>query len=265
MDADAIESGQQRHATLRWSALSFDLDGTLVDSLGEITAAANQAIAEFGFAAQPPAAIAVLVGGGGRELVRRLLERLATLPPNAALPRRGDATAAAEGAEAAPPSLERLFGRFMHHYAALAGTMAKPYPGCDEALRQLLAAGVRLACVTNKDEREAQRVLQATRLDDCFELLLGGDSLAQKKPQREVLDHVLRTFGIERGAFAHVGDSAVDIAAARNAGVAAWAVPWGYNGGKPIAAAQPDRLFGSLAEIADFVCAENRACSTDVA
>ena len=224
----------------RWTALSFDLDGTLVDTAAEIAEAANRATAEFGLAAQPVAAITPLIGAGGHELVRRLLARLAVDVP-----------------AAAAVSLEQVAARFKQHYAAIAGSSATPYPGCAEALQRLRSAGLRLACVTNKDLREARLTLQATALDGCFELLLGGDSLPQKKPRREVLDHALRALGAERRGFAHIGDSATDIAAARNAGVAAWAVPWGYNGGEPVAAARPDRLFDSLPGIADYVLGES--------
>lgn len=231
----------------RWSALSFDLDGTLVDTADEIAAAANRATAEFGLAALPVAEITRLVGAGGRELMRRMLARLQT---------QSSAPPALPAVDTAPP-LDRLFARFRHHYAAIAGSGVRPYPGCAETLQRLRAGGVRLACVTNKDLLEAQLTLRATRLDACFEVLVGGDTLPQKKPQREVLDHVLRRLGTERRGFAHVGDSAIDIGAARNAGVAAWAVAWGYNGGEPISAAHPDRLFDTLPEIAEHVLAEN--------
>lgn len=225
--------------SLRWAALSFDLDGTLVDTLDEIATAANAAIAEYGLQAQSRDEILPLVGAGSRELMRRLLQRQS--PMTAVVP------------------LDLAYARFTQHYRAIAGSSARPYPGCAVMLQRLRDAGVHLACVTNKDLHEARLTLQATRLDGWFELLIGGDSLPQRKPQREVLEHVLQTFGCERRAYAHVGDSTTDVAAARNAGVAAWAVPWGYNAGVPIATAAPDRVFDTLPAIAEHVLAENAA------
>jgi phosphoglycolate phosphatase len=112
---------------------------------------------------------------------------------------------------------------------------------------------VRLACVTNKEARHAQQVLQANGLADAFELLIGGDTLPVKKPDPGVLQHVARHFGVPLQRLAHVGDSAVDVQAARNAGVAAWALPHGYNAGQPVATAGPDRLFDDLGAVARHV------------
>ncbi|MBU2407327.1 MAG: HAD-IA family hydrolase [Gammaproteobacteria bacterium] len=99
----------------------------------------------------------------------------------------------------------------------------------------------------------ARRVLKATRLDSYFELLIGGDTLPVRKPDPAVMRHVLQHFGIAPERAAHLGDSAIDIATARNAGVAAWAVPYGYNGGTPVAESRPDRMFATLAQVAAHV------------
>ena len=209
--------------------LSFDLDGTLVDTGAEIAAAVNLTLRDFDRAPLAQAAIEALIGAGAHELMRRVLARV-------------DAAQVLDHAA--------LMQRFEQHYAAQAGSMAQPYPGCVAALQQLLAAGLRLACVTNKEQRHAQRVLDATALAPYFELLIGGDTLAWKKPDARVLRHVVAALGSRPVHAAHVGDSQTDLAAARNAGVADWAVPWGYNAGTPIAQARPTRLFDSFAAIA---------------
>ena len=228
-------------ATRRWTALSFDLDGTLVDTAAEIATAANRATAEFGFTAQSVAAITPLIGAGGHELVRRLLARLAVHTP----------------AAAAVP-LEQVAARFKQHYAAVAGSSAMPYPGCAETLQRLRgrrAPGLR--------HQQGPARSPADPAGDRARRLLRAAARrrqpAAEEARREVLDHALQVLGGDRRGFAHIGDSATDIAAARNAEVAAWAVPWGYNGGEPVAAARPDRLFDSLPEIADHVLAENAA------
>ncbi len=214
--------------------LSFDLDGTLVDTGGEIAGAVNDTLRDFALAPRAQAEIEALIGAGTRELMHRLLARV---DPRQRLHE---------------PAVLR---RFEQHYAAHAGAAAQPYPGCVETLRQLRAADVRLACVTNKEQRHAQRVLDATALAPYFELLVGGDTLAWKKPDARVLRHVVAALGSRPAHAAHVGDSQTDLAAARNAGVADWAVPWGYNAGTPIAQAQPTRLFDSFAAIAAAVLA----------
>ena len=228
---------------MRYDLLGFDLDGTLVDTAEEIAAAANAALADVGVAPRPPAEIAALIGSGTRELVRRLRERaLEGRPP-----------------QAGAPAYEALLARFDAHYAEVAGRGARPYPGARETLARLRAGGVRLACVTNKEARFAARVLRSSGLDDCFDLVVGGDTLPERKPHPAVFAHVLAALGGRPATSAHVGDSRIDVETARGAGVAAWAGPWGYNGGASVAEAAPDRLFHSLPAIAAHVLAANTA------
>jgi len=217
--------------------VSFDLDGTLVDTAAEIAEAANRALESHGIARRPVADITLLIGAGTRELMRRLLARCFIEEPSLAARVRPDDVLA---------SMDT-------HYAQTTGTSAAPYAGCRETLTELKVAGIKLACVTNKEWRHAERVLAVTGLDGLFDLLIGGDSLPEKKPHASVLRHVAATLGARTTHMAHVGDSAVDVAAARNAGVAAWAVPYGYNAGQPITQAKPQRIFAELNDVADYV------------
>jgi phosphoglycolate phosphatase len=224
---------------LRYRLISFDLDGTLVDTASEIAEAANLALDQHGIPRRPPQEIAELIGAGTRELILKLFARCVAEQP--ALAERVSTEAILAGMEA--------------HYAVTTGTSAQPYEGCIDMLVRLKSAGLRLACVTNKEIRHAHRVLEVTQLANCFDLVIGGDSLPKKKPHASVLQHVARELGASLDATAHVGDSAIDVAAAREAGVAAWAVPWGYNAGVAVAESRPDRLFDSLAQVADHVLA----------
>jgi phosphoglycolate phosphatase len=233
--------------TRAYTALSFDLDGTLVETAGEIADAVNRALADCGVPRQPLPAISRHIGMGAHALMHRLRKDLLEAEPRLA------------------PRLEpsALLSALDRHYGDTAGTSGTPYPGVHEALTALREAGVRLACLTNKERRFAQRVLDRTGLDGYFELVIGGDTLPVKKPHPGAIQHVIAMLDGEASRFAHVGDSRTDIEAARNAGVAAWAVPWGYNAGEPIEASAPDRIFGSYADIAAHVlgAAPRRAAS----
>lgn len=217
--------------------VSFDLDGTLVDTAGEIAEAANRTVEEFGLPRRAVAEIAELIGAGTKELMLGLLRRIASDPATADV------------------VLDQniALDRFAHHYAATSGTTCRAYPGAQDALRRLRRAGLRLACVTNKEERYSRKVLAACAMHDAFDLLIGGDTLAVKKPDARVLAHAITMLGGTCDNTAHVGDSRTDVEAARNAGVAAWVVPYGYNQGEPIENARPDRVFRDLGEVADYV------------
>lgn len=221
----------------RYALLTIDLDGTLVDTATEIAEAANRSIEEVGLPRQSVAMITRLIGAGTRELMLKLLNRVAV----------------DRGITLAPADREAVLRRFDVHYEATAGTACLPYPHVADALSRLRHAGVRLACVTNKEARYSELVLAACGLSHAFDLLVGGDTLAVKKPDPRVLGHVIDLLGATRETTAHVGDSRTDVEAAHNAGVVAWVVPYGYNGGEPIESARPDRIFADLGEVARHV------------
>ena len=219
---------------MTYDLICFDLDGTLVDTAPEIAEAVNLALEAHGMKRRPVDEIVLLIGNGTADLMRRLLERIVQEQPTL-----GDTV-----------HLPDLLATLDRCYAQTTGTRAQLYPGCAEALSDLRRAGRRLACVTNKEIHHARAVLRATGIGGFFELTIGGDSLPEKKPHASVLRHVADALGVSLARCAHVGDSLTDVLAARNAGVTAWAVPYGYNAGRPIADARPDRIFQSLGEVA---------------
>ena len=207
--------------------LFVDLDGTLIETAPEIADAVNDTLLQFGHAPASQQQITDWIGHGTREL---LIQALAQATHTTADAVRGSAQFA---------TIEAAFGE---HYLRRCGSRSQLYPQVRATLTALRAAGVRLALVTNKEARYTQAVLAAHQLDQAFDRVVCGDTLAVRKPNPAGIESCLQQFGVapERALF--VGDSSIDVATARNAGIAVWVLPYGYNMGQPIAASAPDRV-----------------------
>jgi phosphoglycolate phosphatase len=210
----------------------FDLDGTLIDTAPEIGDAVNALLKDYGLPPATESSVRAWIGHGARQTLVRALQQT---PQGRALLDQGDS--------------ETVFARFDQHYRTHCGRRSRVYPGGRETLAALQAAGVRCAILSNKERRYAEIVLAAHGVLEFFELLVCGDSLPVRKPDPAPVHHCLREMKVTAGRALLVGDSDVDIATARNAGIAVWAVTYGYNGGKPIGLSRPDFAIESLDEI----------------
>lgn len=215
-------------------AILMDLDGTLIDSAADIALSLNRALDDLGLPRVSELQVRDWVGRGAGRLVEVVLQHV--VPHHADNPYRHEVEA-------------RLLERFMARYQDSVCEASTVYPGVRDFIDAAQAAGIRLACVTNKPYKPAVALLRALDLLDDFELLIGGDTLAHKKPHPEPLLHCLRHFEVTASQALMVGDSRNDVDAARAAGIKVVAVPYGYNHGEPIEACAPDRLVASLAEL----------------
>jgi phosphoglycolate phosphatase len=214
--------GQPIHAVL------LDLDGTLVDTLGDFEAALTCMLADLGFAPLRRQAVATLIGKGGEHLVRQTL-----------------------AAAAAPAALfDKAWALYQHHYRAINGQHASVYPGVHEGLVALQALGLPLLCVTNKPTAPAIELLRAKALLPHFEAVFGGDAFERKKPDPLPLLKACELVQTEPAQTLMVGDSANDVAAARAAGCPVVLLPYGYNHGEPAHTAAADALLPRLEAVA---------------
>ena len=125
------------------------------------------------------------------------------------------------------------------------------YPQVRETLVALRSRGVKLAVVTNKEGRYTATVLNAHQLMPLLDRVVSGDTLPTKKPDPAGIASCLAAFGVTPARALFVGDSSIDVATARNAGVPVWALPYGYNMGQPIAACSPDRIIADCSALLD--------------
>jgi phosphoglycolate phosphatase len=184
--------------------LAFDLDGTLVDSARDLAEGTNAVLESYGAPALPVETVVGMVGDGARVLVARAL--------------------AARGLD---PPLDEAFARFCRAYDERLTRHTRPYDGIVEGVAAL-ARQARLAVVTNKPLAPARRLLAAFGLAPHFAWVVGGDGPLARKPDPAGLRHVMTLSGHPAPDTLLVGDSAIDLATARAAGVRFCLVRYGF-------------------------------------
>jgi phosphoglycolate phosphatase len=185
----------------------FDLDGTLVDSGVDITRAINRMLRDHRLPGLVPAQVEPLLGEGARSLVSSVYDIL--------------------GVPVSPERLSEDTARYLEHYAEEPVHDSVLYRDARPALEQLAAHGVRLGICTNKNEGLAVRVLTELAVDHFFSTVVGGDSLAVRKPEPEHLLTAVRNLDLPAAQTLFVGDSRIDAECARRADVRCLLVDWG--------------------------------------
>jgi phosphoglycolate phosphatase len=186
--------------------LLFDLDGTLIDSVPDLTNALNEVLGERGYAPLAPDEVKPMVGDGVPALVARAFAA-----------RGGSAEEAAE-----------LLPRYIAFYEANATQLTRPYPGVGQTLRELRRRGYRTAICTNKLQRATVRVLRGLELDDLFDGVAGGDRYPVRKPDPGHLLELIREMGGKSTRAAMIGDSENDAAAGQAASLPVLLMRYGY-------------------------------------
>ncbi len=207
--------------------LIFDLDGTLIDSRLDLATAVNATRAEWRRGPLPHEEIFSYVGNGAPVLIRRAM-----------------------GPEAAPDEVAGALEFFLAYYRDHALDYTVLYPGVPEALQRMHSAGLKLAVLTNKPERISRRIIRGLGLDHMFRQVYGGNTFAHKKPHRIGIDTLRAELNALDAETWMVGDSYVDVQTARNAGVGACGVAWGFQP-ETFREFPPDVLVEDLGEFAD--------------
>ena len=219
---------------MQFQSVTFDLDGTLLDTIADLAEACRRMLDEIGAPTRSHDEITRFVGKGMAVLVERCLTQ--TTPPS-------------------PERLQEGIAAFRKHYATVNGMQARIYPGVREGLALWRAHGLKLGVVTNKPAQFTAPLLARTGLDVYFPVVVSGDTTAEKKPHPEPILHACRLLGVAPQDNLHIGDSINDILAARAAGSRAYCVPYGYNEGRPVDSADCDAL------VSDLVAAYRQALS----
>ncbi|NDK37794.1 phosphoglycolate phosphatase [Pseudoxanthomonas gei] len=209
-----------------YSLVVFDLDGTLVDSASDISEAVNRTLVDWSLPRVDETVIRGWIGDGARALVGSAFEHA------------GKAI-----------DLDEVMPGFMVHYADCLLLYPSVYPGVVDTLETLRARGIEVAVCTNKPERFVRPLLEALQLGDYFECIVGGDTLAQRKPSAVPLLHVVEKFGLQVSQCLMVGDSATDVETAAAANMQMALVTYGYLRGVDPHAVAGVRVIDDLREL----------------
>ena len=216
-------------------AVLFDLDGTLIDTLPDLHAAACAMLNDLGRPPLPLESIRAYVGRGIPNLIKRVL---------------ANSLHVAEDPNPPPPEAVASYRR---HYARENGRNAKVYPGVLEGLASLRAQGVPLGVVTNKADTFIQPLLEQTGLSGYFEVLVGGDRLPKVKPDPMPLVWACGRLGVSPAETLFIGDSINDALAARAAGCPVFLLPYGYNEDRDVHELDCDAIVESVRDAVKLI------------
>ena len=211
----------------RYEAVIFDLDGTLLDTLADLTASVNAAMEKFGLPGHTIEEVREFVGNGIRRLIRLCV-------PN--------------GED--HPEFEQILACFREHYEEHCMDATEPYPGVLSLLDWLKKEDVGTAIVSNKADSAVQR-LKSVYFRELVDMAIGEKKNRRRKPAPDCALQALSELGVERGHAVYVGDSDVDLQTARNAGIDYILVSWGFRGREFLleAGAEPGRIVSNVREL----------------
>lgn len=210
--------------------LIFDLDGTLLDSLLDLTHALNAALTDCHLPTHSAQSVRAMVGNGSLVLCQRAIH--ATHQDDKAL-------------------IERVHERFLYHYQSSATAHSTTYTGVSDGLLALHQDGFVLALCTNKPSQFVPAIVQKYHWH--FDSIVCGDTLPHKKPNPEPLLHICHTLQISPLDAIMIGDSKNDILAGKSANMPTLGVSYGYNHNEPIQNSQPDAIFDTFADLVAFL------------
>lgn len=209
----------------------FDLDGTLIDSKLDLAHAVNAARGHMGLPPLEHETVSSYVGNGAPVLIRRAL-----------------------GAEASDADVQHALEFFLAYYHEHKLDYTRLYPGVRESLDRLRSTGLPMAVLTNKPVRVSQAIVDGLGLGGHFFRVYGGNSFEQKKPSRVGVDKLIEEARAARERTLMVGDSAVDVRTARNAGVRCAGVTYGFQP-ETLTEEPPDFVMDRMEQVADLVLA----------
>lgn len=212
----------------------IDLDGTLIDSVPDLAYCVDEMMKQLDMPVRGEDAVRNWVGNGVQRLTERALINAVDGMPDQDL-------------------MDKAYPIFLELYKDNNSQRSRVYDGVVEGIQWLKDNGYRVACVTNKAEAFTVPLLKAKGLHDLFEVIVSGDTCAEKKPHPMPLLHAAAQLGVEPDNALMIGDSRSDVKAARAAGFHIFCMTYGYNHGEDIRDYDPDVVMDSFTELKDYM------------
>ena len=212
-----------------YKAIIWDLDGTLLDTLQDLSDAVNHSLETYSLPVRGKEEIRAIVGNGIRHLVEN------------AVPAGTD-----------PATTDAVFGEFCTYYAAHSADATAPYAGIPAMLEKLSRAGVKMAIVSNKADFAVQDLVMRY-FGEEITLAVGAREDIPKKPAPDMVEYALARLGVTKAEAAYVGDSEVDVLTARNTGMDCLAVDWGFRSRETLREAGAERIFSTPQELMETI------------
>ncbi|BBP44944.1 phosphoglycolate phosphatase [Thiosulfatimonas sediminis] len=219
---------------LKPSFVLIDLDGTLIDSVPDLAYCVDETMKQLGLPVRGEAAVRNWVGNGVQRLTERALINAVDGMPEQAL-------------------MDKAYPIFLALYQENTSKRSCVYDGVVEGIEWMKAQGYRVACVTNKAEAFTLPLLKDKGLLEYFEVVVSGDTCAEKKPHPMPLLHAADLLGVSAENALMIGDSKSDVKAARAAGFHIFCMTYGYNHGEDIRDYHPDVIMDSFAELPNYL------------
>lgn len=211
--------------------IAFDLDGTLIETAGDIHRALAEILVAEGLAPLDMADVRKLVGGGARLLIQRALDH--------------------QGVAHDDATLDRLMNQYIDAYARDIASLSHPFPGLTDALDALSQMGARLCVCTNKRTDLSVQLLSALGLQQRFAAIVGGDAPPNRKPHPDHFIHAVHAAGGDPARSMMVGDSIYDVRTAKAAGAPVAIYAFGYTDTAP-GLLGADAVFTRFTELPDL-------------
>jgi len=217
---------------MRYKAVLFDMDGTVLDTLRDLTNAVNHILDEYGMPRRSPREVASFLGNGAATLLRK------SVPP-----------------DTTEEQLAEMLSVYQPWYDSHCAICTAPYPGILALMQSLRAAGVKQAVISNKQDSAVKR-LAAEHFPGLLETAVGESATVRRKPNPDAVLAALREMALSPEDAVYVGDTEVDLRTAENAGLACAVVGWGFRTEEELRAAGAGRIFYSAEELGDWLLSD---------